>query len=307
MTPRKRIQPGIHRQVRGFSLVELMVAIVVVALFMTGVFALFTNFLTQSGEQASRAKRGSDARMGLNLVKRDLTNTGFGIANDFMGTAIAGTGTTVTIRSTAVHDRARPAGQHGFVQDNGDVADGMGGVIDAGLRGIAMTPDRDRLMVTNRGNLDGSVGAGNLFFVGNQDGGEPYHYQRQYRLGGAGGGECEANTPDLQSNDTNGGTAGVVDCVLDLRFRYGFEVDSGNVQFTSDPNSPPATAADTTPDLLKVAMLLQVSRSPQDGASPATIAYTDNAFGGVTVNLTAGQQDFHWERLEWSIPLENLQ
>lgn len=305
MTPRNRLQQGIPP---GFSLIELMVAIVVVAIFMTGVFALFTNFLTQSGEQASRAKRGTDARLGLNLVKRDLRNTGFGIANDAMGGAITGAGTTVTIRSTAVHDRAQPAGQHGFVQeDNGDVANGMGGVINGGLRGIAMTSDRDRLRVTTQNNLDGNVKPGNLFFVGNQDGSEPYFYQRQYRLGGAGGGECEANTPDLQSNDNNGGTTGVVDCVLDLRFRYGFEVDSGNVQFTTNPNNPPATAEDTTPDLLKVAMLLQVSRSPQDGASPATMTYTDKAFGGVTVNLDANQQRFHWERLEWSIPLENLQ
>lgn len=302
MTLPKRLKQGIPS---GFSLVELMVAIVVVAIFMTGVFALFTNFLVQSGEQASRAKRGSDARMGLNLVKRDLINTGFGIANDDMAGAIAGTASTITIRSTAVHDRAQAAGQHGFVQDNGDVADGMGGVIDSGLRGIAMTPDRDRLEVNDRGSV--TVSPGNLFFVGNQDGSEPYYYQRQYRLGNPGGGECETNTQDLQYNDTNGRIWGVVDCVLDLRFRYGFEDNSGSVQFTADPDAPPSTAIDSTPDLLKVAMLLQVSRSPQDNASPQTIAYTDNAFGGTTVNLSASQRDFHWERLEWSIPLENLQ
>ena len=299
----------------GFSLPELLVAMAVVGIFMGGVLSLFVNFLGESGEQAALSKRGLDARLGFQLVRRDLANAGFGIATGDLSGAVTGTGTSVTIRSTAIHTREEMAGTHGPIMAPGSacpsgagerpVADGMGGCLDDGLRGVAMTPDRDFLEDVASGSAIDAA-EGNLFFVGNQDDGEPYYFERTYELSVNPGSECAGGSHNLQFDDTNGSAGGVVDCVLDFRIRYGFELTDGSLGFTTDPDAPPGSAVDPGVDMLKAALVVQAGSEYQEAVSPASLQYRDSDFSGITVNLDSEQRRYQWRRVEWAVSLEDM-
>ena len=288
----------------GFSLVELMVALAVVGVLMGAVFTLFTGFLRSSGEQAALAKRSFDARMGLSLVRRDLRSAGFGIEQDNLAGAVAGTASSVTIRSTAVHSRA-DTGVHGVIQDDGSVNDGKGGTVGTGEFGAALSPDRELLDTGDLSNV--GADAGNLFFVGcgvDSTDCPNYFYERQYALGGDSP-ECAPNTPDLQYTDQDSGSpVSVLDCVQDFRVRYGFEDSSGAVQFTNDPG---ASIGDGIPDLVKAGLVIQAGDDYPTTRSPASLSYNDPVFGGATVSLSDSQRRYRWLVEEFSVSLENLQ
>jgi type II secretory pathway pseudopilin PulG len=294
--------------------VELMVAMVVVGIFLGGVFVTFTNFLSNSGEQAALSRRGFDTRLGLDLMRSDLREIGYGIAATDLPNTVQGTPITITFFSTAVHSRGDAAGLQGVVFESGGnkfVNDGFGGTVAANQSGAVITPDRTLISTVNAGNI--TARQGNLFFAGPASTAAGYYYRRQYYLGGGTSPGCAPNTPNLLFRDGVGaapagpGTS-IVDCVLDLQFRYGFEVNGGGVAFSNDPSSPPAGNTDAFPDVIKVGMVVQVgSQYRGQQPSPQNLAYADADLATANpVGLTQAQQQFRWQVVEWSVPLEDM-
>ncbi len=313
--PRNPVGPSLlgvgHQSPLGFSLVELLIAMVVVGIFMGGVYGLFLHFLGASGEQAALSKQGFDARLGLQLIKRDLASAGFGLDRGELNQAVSGSGTSVTIESTAVHGRTA-AGQHGVIQAGGSVPGIAGGTC-----GVAMTPEREWLAVGELGSL--GVAARNLFFAGNQDAcpydpdnPPDYFFARAYGLSTSTDSECAPGTPNLQYEDypsrDKGGFGGIVNCVLDLQIRYGFQMNAGDVDFTTDPDTPPAGTADSFPDLLKIGMIFQAGQGHRNRTVTAgPLNYQDPDLELDTgVDLSAEQQNYRWQALEWTARLVNF-
>ncbi|MFP4560209.1 MAG: prepilin-type N-terminal cleavage/methylation domain-containing protein [Thiohalorhabdus sp.] len=306
---------------RGFSLVELLVAMAVVGLLLGAVFLTFTNFLTESANQASLSAQSLDVRTGLNQVRRDLSSTGMGIPDGDMDTAVAGTASSVTIRSTGVtgrnDDNENPAGAVAVIQ-SGPSANG----IPDDASGVVLTPAREYVDDTgsttnNRfdelDELEFSLKTTKLFYVTRTS---PNFYERQYRLGAdcseAGGdcGACADGTPDLIHNDTNGGSGPAAECVADFRVRYGFQTSDGDIDFSStDPdNDVPSGVDDRLPDALKVGMVVQVgSEYRNEVRTESPVTYTDEDLDPDDgVDLSEEQQQYRWKVVEWTVPLPNI-
>ncbi|KPV40628.1 hypothetical protein AN478_05515 [Thiohalorhabdus denitrificans] len=303
---------------RGFSLVELLVAMAVVGLLLGAVFLTFTNFLTESANQASLSAQSLDVRTGLNHVHRDLASAGMGIPDGDMENAVAGTASAVTIRSTGVSgrddDNDNPAGQVAVLQ-SGPSAHGL----PDNSSGVVLTPAReyvaDTLTDTTNNELhelDVSLKSPKLFYVSRTN---PNYYEREYRLSDSCSkttgdcGSCADGTPDLIYDDTNGGSGPAVECVADFRVRYGFQLSNGEIDFSSeDPNDEPSGVDDLLPDALKVGMVVQVGseyRNEVRTESPVEYADADLQTGG-GVGLSTEQQQYRWKVVEWTVPLPNI-
>lgn len=311
-----------RRGAAGFSLVELMIAMAIVGLFLGAVYGLFINFLGEAGEQAAVSKRGLDQRVGLRLMRRDLSSAGFGVAASDLGGAVDGGANTVTVRSTDVHNRDN-AGRHGILAGSpgSQSVDGLAG----STYGVALSPARELVDSGELASLDAA--ARNLFFAANTDGAadlgnayspEPYYFERTYELSsqcnGGDCGECATGSRDLQYDDNEGAAGPVVDCVLDLQVRYGFRQGTGGVAYSHDPANLPPQASDATPDILKVGVVVQGGQRMRGRTMTETpVTYGDpdlreDATGSVIeVDLTATQQEYRWQAVEMTVPLENVQ
>lgn len=291
---------------QGFSLVELLVAVAVVGLLLSAVYGVFINFLTQSGQQAALNKRAADMRAGLSLMRRDLFATGIGIAQEELDAAVAGANASVTIRSTVMSGRGHPAGEYGVFR-NGDVA-GIGGE----TLGLPLTGSREKA-VSSKGKLTNLDAAdGRIFFAGNQNSGEEYYFEREFRLSDSTGRQCASGTQNLlwegYPDAAYGGSSPLVDCVLNFRVVYGFHQSGGGVDYADSASAAPDDSSDLRPDLLKVGLMVQAGdRFRGKNVSPASMNYTDPDLNGVgTVDLSADQRKYEWTRVEWSIPLTNI-
>ncbi len=300
----------------GFSLVELLVAMAVVGILLGAVYGTFINFLSESGEQAALSKRSFDTRLGLQLLRSDLRQVGFGIADGQLAQTVSGSGTSLTFRSTAVHSRGSEAGIHGVLYTgaggNLQANNWLGGTIAATTSGIVLTPSRERLALAQLQNV--TVSPRNLFFSTPSTTVTGYYYQRTYYLGGGGtaAGCADNNVQNLLFRDANPnpypGTS-IVDCVLDIRFRYGYEMSDGAVSYSSDTINPPAgTTADDLPDTVKVGLIAQVGHEYRNKKpSPATLNFLDGDLKlADPIDLSDQQRRYRWQRLEWTIPLENM-
>jgi len=298
----------------GFSLVELMVAMAVVGLFLGAVYGTFINFLTESGEQATLSKRGFDTRLGLDLMRSDLRKIGFGVAAPQLAATVSGDNQNLTFRSTAVHSQGAMAGVHGVLYEAGGnltANDWLGGNVSASQPGVVMTPDRELLQTVQLQNV--SVAPRNLFFATPNATGAGYFYQRTYYLGGGGvnAGCADNNVSNLLFRDAspnNMGPVSVIDCVLDLRFQYGFELAAGGIGFSGDPATPPSGSADNLPDVIKVGLMIQVGdRYRNQTPTPGPLNYSDPDLQLSTpISLSTDQQRYRWQIVEWSVSLENM-
>mgnify|MGYP006281722387 CR=1 FL=1 len=293
----------------GFSLIELLVAMVVVALFITGVFSVFVNFLSQSGEQAALSKRSFDTRLGLRLVRHDLAQAGFGIAKKDLSGAVVGNGTSVTVRSVAFHGLGSEAGEHGIVQVGGNVSNSLGAAMDSNQPGVVLSPSRDLLETVQAGNITASDR--NLFFATQATGANSYFVDRTYALSATKSDDesCADDAFNLQYSDAvaSGKISGIVNCVLDFQVRYGFELTNGGLGFSSDPAAPPPSVVDGRVDVLKVGLLVQAGQEFRNQTvSPATISYSDPDIGG-SVDLDAAERHYRWQVMEWTVPLWNME
>ncbi|MFA9461838.1 PilW family protein [Thiohalorhabdus sp. Cl-TMA] len=299
---------------RGFSLVELLVAMVVVGIFLGAVFGTFINFLTESGEQATLSKRSFDTRLGLDQVRSDLQKIGFGVADPQLPATVTGDNQSLTFRSTAVHSQGAMAGIQGVLYESGGTLtanDWLGSNIAGTQPGVVMTPDRELLQTVQLQNV--TVSPRNLFFPAPNATTSGYYYERTYYLGGGGTGAgcADSNVSNLLFQDAspNGmGPVSVIDCVLDLRFQYGFELSSGGIGFSSDPSSPPAGPEDDFPDVIKVGMIIQVGHGYRNQTpTPGPLNYDDPDLQlGTPISLSSAQQRYRWQIVEWSAPLENM-
>jgi len=304
-----RQTPCIRPAARGFTLVELLIAMVIVGIFLGAVFGTFIHFLGTSGEQAALSSRSFEARTGLVQVRRDLASAGFGLPEGGLNNAVAGTPTSITIRSTAMTGRTdgtgQEAGQVGILQ-SGETVNG----VPAGTNGVVLAPSREYITEGQLGSMGVSLKTTKIFFVTRLN---PDYYERQYQLSaacnGTGCGDCAQGTPDLQYQDTNGGATPqpAVECVQDLQVRFGFQTSAGGLAF-SNPGNLPAGADDTLPDVLKVGMVVQVgSKHRGQTVTSSPINYQDSDLqvtGGVGLN--SQQQQYRWQVVEWTVPLPNI-
>lgn len=287
---------------RGFSLLELLVAMAVVGLLIGAVYGVFINFLSASGQQAALSNRAFDLRAGLFSMRQDLGSAGLGIDKTQLDNAVAGNSSAVTILSTGFTGYADPAGQFGVFED-GDVL-GVG----SSTLGVALTGNRELAAGKDYlANMSG-VADGQFFFAGNQDGGEPYYFQRQFRLSGAASDSCGSNTQTLLWDDVNGSSAPIVECVLNFRVLYGYQQNGGGIEYTTTTSSPPGNPEDLIPDILKVGLMVQAGDHFGVAQVPSgTLNYSDSDLSGVgAVSLSPLQQNYEWTRVEWSIPLPNM-
>lgn len=306
---------------RGFSLVELMVALAVVGIFMGAVYQFFITFFSQSTEQAAQTRRTVQQQLGLTLVKRDLSKIGFGIDNSKSTTEIIkGSTTQVTYLSTAVSGRAASTGQFGLVV--GGTVSGISG----STVGVVQTSDRELLAGPDSLNdleASGELKDRSIFFAGNNLGEDstipkpqPYFFQRRYELATYNDDDpmedyCAEDIKKLRMNGFPGRDFGkkepVIDCVRDFRLRYGFQQSSGGLDYSSDPSTTAGTPENAVPDTLKVGIIFQVGQENRKAVSTGPLSYTDaDLANGGDVTLNGNQDHFRWQVVEWEIPLDSM-
>jgi prepilin-type N-terminal cleavage/methylation domain-containing protein len=76
---------AVNRGHRGFSLVELLVAMAIIAIVIMLSSDLFTIVIAQSGQQAKVAGSGMDSIIGLNVLRYDIEHAGYGLPDGFQG------------------------------------------------------------------------------------------------------------------------------------------------------------------------------------------------------------------------------
>lgn len=295
----------------GFSLVELMVAMAIVGILLAAVYGTFITFLTNSAEQAALSKRSLDTRIALTQFRRDIRSAGYGIAEAGLSEAVAGNTSSVTLRSVAFHSRMSDIGQHGVLREDGNVYNDRGMQIPQDESGIVMTPSRELLDGGQLQNITAT--AGSLFFVAPNTGETNYFYQRQYKLSGSTPEGCADGAAGLQFDDQDPNPLAVdqpiLDCVLDLRIQYGFQLSGGGIGFGSYPSgSDVNNKDDDLPDLLKVGLMVQVGHEYRNQTpTSGTLNYSDTDLELDTAIDPVGEQEHHrWQVLEWTIPLENM-
>lgn len=308
MTGAHRVPRRLRRE-GGFSLIELLVAMVVVGILLAAVFGTFINFLSESSEQAALGKRGVDTRLGLELMRGDLSRIGFGIGqNDLAGT-VNGSTSAITFRSTAVHSRGNEhGGVHSVLYKDGglEAHDWLGTNLSGDTSGVVLTPDREKLAWDQL--QDVSVSERNLFFVARSPSDPNYYYQRTYELSSGTSDQCASGAYNLQFDDADGGSESILDCVLDLRFSYGYRMADGTLSFQDSTASAPGGAEDEFPDVLKVGLIVQVGHEYR-GQTPTsgTLNYRDPDLKlGTPIDPTGDAEHRRWKTVEWNVPLENM-
>lgn len=81
--------PDMIRQERGFSLVELMITIVIFIMVIAASSQIFTALLTQFKQQSKIGETDIEGTIGLDILRRDLANTGFGLPGNMNGVQYA--------------------------------------------------------------------------------------------------------------------------------------------------------------------------------------------------------------------------
>lgn len=74
----------IHRQ-SGFSLIELLVYMAILAVLMTMVMISFTKTMQRSGQQSTIAETALESGIGLDMLRLDLEHAGFGLPWEWQG------------------------------------------------------------------------------------------------------------------------------------------------------------------------------------------------------------------------------
>jgi len=294
---------------RGFSLVELMVALAVVGIFMGAVYQFFITVFSQSTEQAAQTRRTVQQQLGLTLVKRDLSKVGFGIDSDqSTGNIIAGNASQITFRSTSVSGRAAASGQFGLVVGGtvSGIASDTVGVVETSDRELMAGPATLSTLQTN-----GELRDRRVFFAGNQNTAQPYYYERRYALSSGTSEYCADGVNNLQWEDypaaSYGASEPVIDCVRDFRLRYGFQQSAGGLDYSSDPATAAGTPEDAVPDTLKVGIIFQVGQETRKTVSTGPLSYSDaDLANGGDVPLNGNQDHFRWQVAEWEIPLDSM-
>jgi Tfp pilus assembly protein PilW len=79
-TPFKRRLPrALQRGFEGFSLIELIVSMVVTMIILGGAIGIFTSQLSSGQFQSSRADAITSAQAAINILSREIGNSGFGL------------------------------------------------------------------------------------------------------------------------------------------------------------------------------------------------------------------------------------
>lgn len=76
---------AINKGRRGFSLVELLIAMAIIAIVIMLSSDLFTIVIAQSGQQSKVASSSMDGIIGLNVLRYDIEHAGYGLPDEFPG------------------------------------------------------------------------------------------------------------------------------------------------------------------------------------------------------------------------------
>jgi len=93
-----REQTGNNRDARGFSLMELMIAMLISLTILTAASTLLTRSLSTHSRENLRAEALSATQRGLNIMSREIGNSGFGLNSNGIVTTDSN-GTSIRVRA----------------------------------------------------------------------------------------------------------------------------------------------------------------------------------------------------------------
>lgn len=100
----------------GFSIIELMIAMAVTLIVMTAATTLLSSSLKIRVRENQKSDALADAQRALNIMSRDIANSGFGL--DYNGIVVADSGqTAIRVRSNVINNGTAGAATDGQDED----------------------------------------------------------------------------------------------------------------------------------------------------------------------------------------------
>jgi type IV pilus assembly protein PilW len=247
-------------QMRGFSLVEIMISLVIGLVVVGAVMVTYLSNTKSSQQQAAYAEMNENAQLGLGIISRDLMLAGYSTAT---GTTVSGGVTTFT---RAYSQRAVFGCVFGFTSPNQSAAIAAADcVASAGKPGIEVVYQADVVnTVPTSGNVPSDCLGNGLTIVG----ANYFAYNRYYLSSG--------NTGRSELHCASPGNAGqpLVDNVDGMKVWYGEAA-------AADPRSVVryVTAANVTDWMrvvsVRVCLLMRSNETVLQSSTEDTMTYLD--------------------------------
>src|ERR1041385_566448 len=111
-----------HNTSAGFSLLELLIAMVITMALMTAASSLLANALRVRSRENQKSDALADTQRALNIMSREIANTGFNMTGNGIVAADSGT-SSVRIRSNLnrYDTSASSASRDGIIDENEDI------------------------------------------------------------------------------------------------------------------------------------------------------------------------------------------
>jgi len=249
----------------GFTLTEVLTSLVVFGLISAAIYSAYDAQVRQTTRQYSLAKASVDLQIVENLIERDITMAGFGLANDFGDHPnAAGLATnaraikaengasmapdTMTLMGTALGIESRFSQGWTVVKGVAPVVwtDDLRDSLQAGTRYVSMDPYLRKLSSPWVGEdlLAPGLPEGTLLYALYQTNSTPVgedaadsslmpYYEVKYYWGGAPLNSCAGGTASLLRSETRTTAVGagnpLLSCVLNMQVAFGLDTDENEV------------------------------------------------------------------------------
>ncbi|MEO5658016.1 MAG: prepilin-type N-terminal cleavage/methylation domain-containing protein [Nitrospiria bacterium] len=331
---------------RGFSLIELLIAIGILSVLMA---AVFTTFSTQMRLNTREYRIGeSEIELGIvkKLIERDVVLAGYGLADNYAGTgfnpqSVSSTGTTLTLRGTApaLTDRAPVAWTYAltgtptfrtWLDSRED--------LQANANAVLLEPNTGQILTQNgagnwkfkfvdAGNTPRLVSdnsawtnpvLGTVVYGVHPGATEPFAaitYQRD--LATASPSSCNAGTRNLIRTEAWTGVAStsipLLSCVLAFQTALGLDGNEDGLIDVWDSTGATAggyTAAQLKKRVKQVRVYVLIQNGNRDAAytyPAATVRVGDAGLGiGADIALSAEQRRFPWRLVSIDVTPRNM-
>lgn len=302
------------RDIRGVTLVELMVTLVILSIIMVSIYTVYSSILKTTTTERKVAKTELDVLTVIWPFIKEVQTAGFGVPKTGTCTpAISYLSGVLTIHSTAAGD-SKDAGKASYIGEDcviNDIPEGENVVVISGItkenKGTGIIED-GKVKVCQAVYTDLSTIA---YWVPSST--FPC-YETSYKLEnytiankpamcvtGTKRLSRSVSTTDDESDDVY---QPMIECVRELSFRFGCIDSGGDLTWSVNP-----TCTSGYLRLLRIGMVVQTSPKT-DIQGPAILKlFEDLETEGnhVTVVLTDEQRYYKWKKIDQTIALRNLE
>lgn len=302
---------------KGVTLIELLVVLAILSVVLTAVYDAYLTVLNSYKQETTTSIANIDKLIGLEILRRDIQNAGFGIPANTSPLEYDETNNTLIVRSTisSRNDYTKcygyidPNGVRLFTLDSSEIS--VSDCNDTSICYLAL--DLDYNQIDNCYSLGSPIPSPDnislLFAVNSTD------YDTIYELASYGSNRptrCYEETKALKRKDpSTGNPEPILDCVKEFKVAFGRDSDnSNNNPIDTWSTSLPSNSSGVRQQVKQIIIFIvyhEGAKDPKFNYSGGTINFNTPGGSIGQFNPTGDELHYRWKLIKLSVKPMNLQ